>query len=518
MLVFLKSPFSQIWALLCILLFKAGVMIGLILHGNIGLGPDEAQYWTWSQNLAWGYYSKPPAIAWQIWLGTQVFGNTELGVRFLSVIFSFLLSLSVYGIAIACRTRPLTAFWAAIVMALSPLGILSSLFATTDIGMVLFWSLACIVIADSLFRHQTPNYYLLGFLIFCGALFKWPIYLFWVLVIAFAIPYRFLLSKHLLGGIVLSLLGLFPSVVWNMQHEWATFRHVATTVVGDSSTKTIFHGNILEFVGAQAMLLSPIFFGILIFGFWLLFRHRKAVPPPLIFCGASSALILIAFCFLSIFKKMQGNWCVYAYPSGIVFLSWYACERVYWGRAWLKTGLCLSIALSIFMLSIPYIQSQNILNSFKIPYGLNSFRHNLGWNNLTNALNESGYDPATDFLFADKYQMSSILSFYGPKQQRAYFLNLHGVRKNQFSFWPGMAEEQRGKTGFFVLSENQPHLFKTIFQDSKEYQAILENYFDKVQFIGTYPLFESYHSMAKGTLIFKCIGYNGQVPPESHSY
>jgi len=27
---------------------------------------DEAQYWFWSQNLDFGYYSKPPMIAWFI--------------------------------------------------------------------------------------------------------------------------------------------------------------------------------------------------------------------------------------------------------------------------------------------------------------------------------------------------------------------------------------------------------------------------------------------------------------------
>ena len=31
------------------------------------LYPDEAQYWLWSRTLDWGYYSKPPMIAWLIW-------------------------------------------------------------------------------------------------------------------------------------------------------------------------------------------------------------------------------------------------------------------------------------------------------------------------------------------------------------------------------------------------------------------------------------------------------------------
>ena len=30
----------------------------------LDLYPDEAQYWTWSRDLAFGYFSKPPVIAW----------------------------------------------------------------------------------------------------------------------------------------------------------------------------------------------------------------------------------------------------------------------------------------------------------------------------------------------------------------------------------------------------------------------------------------------------------------------
>src|SRR5260370_17115113 len=38
------------------------------------LFPDEAQYWVWSQQLALGYYSKPPLVAWLIPLTTGPFG------------------------------------------------------------------------------------------------------------------------------------------------------------------------------------------------------------------------------------------------------------------------------------------------------------------------------------------------------------------------------------------------------------------------------------------------------------
>src|ERR1700730_18281913 len=45
------------------------------------LFPDEAQYWVWSQQLAPGYYSKPPLLAWLIALTTGLFGDSEFAVR-----------------------------------------------------------------------------------------------------------------------------------------------------------------------------------------------------------------------------------------------------------------------------------------------------------------------------------------------------------------------------------------------------------------------------------------------------
>lgn len=515
-------------ALFLILLLKAAAIIGVILYAGIGLGPDEAQYWTWSRDLAWGYYSKPPGISWQIWLGTKLFGNTELGVRFLAIIFSSLLSFSVFFLALACKLKPQTAFSAGLVMALTPLGVLSSFLATTDGGFVLFWTVACILVASALSRDSIPNYYLVGVAIFCGALFKWPIYLFWVLIVGFMPFYRCLISWHFFGGIFISLLGLLPSVIWNSTHEWVTFRHVFSTITGrlvdipvkpkTDAIPTFLHGNFFDFIGAQILLLSPIIFALLVLSFVALFRRRQMLSPSLIFCGGSCLILLVAYSVMAVFQKMQGNWVVFAYPPGIVLLSWYSFDVLTRGTTWLKGGIALSVILCAVMLSIPYIQSHALFSRYPISYKINPFRQNVGWDRLENQLSEVGYDPQEQFLFGDRYQMSSILSFYSPGQKRAYFLNLQGIRKNQFSFWPSMAQEQRGRTGFFVLAENMPALERAQSELITSYQTTLEHYFREVHFLGVKPLFLSYDQLSKGALIFKCIDYNGQEPVDVELY
>ncbi len=171
------------YRLFFLLTLKALFMTGAILYLGIGLGPDEAQYWTWSQSLDWGYYSKPPGIAWQIWLGTQLFGQTEWGVRSLCVLFSFFQSVVVYRLALYAGLLPRTSFWCGLLMAFCPLGIMGSFLAITDVGFLLCWTVACLVIVSALHDQKEPNLLFVGFWIMLGALFKWPIYLFWIFVI-----------------------------------------------------------------------------------------------------------------------------------------------------------------------------------------------------------------------------------------------------------------------------------------------------------------------------------------------
>ena len=50
---------------------------------------DEAYYWYYSQNMAWGYFDHPPMVALLIKI-SSLFFNGELGVRFMSCIISMI--------------------------------------------------------------------------------------------------------------------------------------------------------------------------------------------------------------------------------------------------------------------------------------------------------------------------------------------------------------------------------------------------------------------------------------------
>jgi hypothetical protein len=484
-------------------------MVAFILYGNIGLGPDEAQYWTWSQQLDWGYYSKPPGIAWLIWIGSQLFGNTELGVRSEAVFVGSLIPLAVFWLAYHCQLTPRACFWSGVIMAFSPLGLLSTFFAITDGGMVLFWTLSSALLALAIQRQTPLPYIWLGIAILGGALFKWPIYLFWVLVLASAYVYPRIASWKLGLGVLISLLGLLPSVIWNSQHEWATFRHVFATLKGGSQPHVGSQANLGAFIGEQLLLLSPILGILLALAFKKLFCSEQPLNRSVKWCGWVSLGILGLTSVMALFQKMQGNWAVFAYPTAIVFLCGVFLEEKR-SRCWLQGGLaCGGVLMGLIFL---------IQSSGRLPYTLSPFRHHLGWNSLSPILEHEGYRPTEHFLFGDKYQTSSLLSFYGKEQKRAYFLNLHGIRKNQFSFWPRMAQEQKGKTGFYVLPENEPHLSRDQPKRIADLEQKLKPYFQQVTFLGIKPLFSQDEKVLKGAFIFLCENYLGEEPTESELY
>lgn len=491
----IKSWFSILFV---ILVLKAIVLALFIYSGRIELGPDEAQYWTWSQELDWGYYSKPPGIAWQIALGTLFFGQNELGVRIGSILLSIALSLSIYWLALKCRVKEEVAFWAALLFAFSPLGLIGSLLAITDVGFLLFWSLACCLTLDAIQRKFKPNPLIIGLIIGLGGLFKWPIYLFWFFfVLGRVLYYPRLKWSYIALGIWVSCLGFLPSLWWNYAHDWATFRHVTATVQGGSVA--VKGGNFLEFIGSQLMLFSPIIFGLFCLTFYYICRYWRGLTAAFQFLSLISFGGIIFMGVLSFFQKIQGNWVIFIYPTAFVLIAWYSLQVIR-SHFWVKSGAIFSILLIACLVY------------------LNPFKHNKGYKTLAKVLTEKGYHSETGYLLTDKYQTASLLSFYGEGQKRAYFLNLNGIRRNQFSYWPSYQEKEKEKEAYFVWVENQPSWERNLERQRDFYQKELRGYFEEVEDLGAASLVVKSGEVKKGALIFRCKGCKDAILPDSTLY
>src|SRR4029450_8212839 len=107
------------------------VRLAAIHAATTDLVLDEAQYWTWSRALDFGYFSKPPMIAWVIRGATALCGDGEACVRSASPVLYTAVSVMLYVTGRALYDARV-GFWSAIVFATLPGGADSSLLILTD--------------------------------------------------------------------------------------------------------------------------------------------------------------------------------------------------------------------------------------------------------------------------------------------------------------------------------------------------------------------------------------------------
>src|ERR1700745_637030 len=75
------------------------VALRLVAAALAPLTFDEAYYWMWSKSLAFGYYDHPPMVGLGIRAGTLIAGDTEVGVRLVSILLALPMSFAVYRAA-----------------------------------------------------------------------------------------------------------------------------------------------------------------------------------------------------------------------------------------------------------------------------------------------------------------------------------------------------------------------------------------------------------------------------------
>ncbi|TAN44833.1 MAG: glycosyltransferase family 39 protein, partial [Rhodospirillales bacterium] len=151
----------------------------LVLAGSpYNLSFDEAQYWLWSLTPDWGYYSKPPFVAWMIGLSRQTCGDVEACVRLPSAISYGIGAVFVY-LAARHLFDATTGFWSGLVFLTLPGVAYSSMLVTTDPPLLMFWAAALFFTAKALDSQRPgPWWILLGITIGLGLLAKYAMILY----------------------------------------------------------------------------------------------------------------------------------------------------------------------------------------------------------------------------------------------------------------------------------------------------------------------------------------------------
>lgn len=233
---------------------------------------DETYYWNYAQHMALSFLDHPPLTAWLIWAGTAVFGDGALGVRagaalagLVTVVYAYR-----YGTAVAGKTAGmLTAMLALALPALFATGLLM----TPDAMLMAAGTAAMFYLHRALVGGEARAWWGVSLASGVALLAKYIAVLLApaALIVMLADP----AARHWLrrpqpylaaAGAAL----LFsPVLVWNAQHEWASFAFQSTRRFSEELDFST-HWLALHVLA----LLGPV--GVAAFG-WAVLRGRRAL-------------------------------------------------------------------------------------------------------------------------------------------------------------------------------------------------------------------------------------------------
>ncbi|MEM0929462.1 MAG: glycosyltransferase family 39 protein [Pseudomonadota bacterium] len=306
------------------LIFTLAVTIARFGHLAIiqtDLGADEAQYWFWSQELAWGYYSKPPMVAWLIAASTFVLGDTEIGVRALSplLIAGTGLTLFAAGRALFGDKAGLTTllFWH-----LMPAVILGGTLMSTDIPLLFFWSVslwALIQLIEARGGDKMMWGLVLGLSLGAACLSKYAAIYFLI-----GLGLAALTSSYVRRGLTIKVLALAlvpftalvaPHMGWNAANGFQTVKHTAENA--SWSGWSLHLDELGDFLVSQLAVLGPILFAVLIIG---AARYRFRADPKEAMLLSFVLPPLLIICGQALLSRAHANWAMAAYPAALVLL------------------------------------------------------------------------------------------------------------------------------------------------------------------------------------------------------
>ncbi len=445
-------------------------------HTGMELYGDEAQYWTWSLQPDWGYYSKPPLLAWLIYLGTHLFGDSEIGVRSASLLLYpttawviFLLVRRLLKDGAGDQTIPAAtgrisqalqrmlhtdpepdaaAFWAGLLFATLPMTSLGSWLITTDAPLLLCWALALYFTVAALETGRWRDWLLLGVAVGFGMLAKYSMAFYGLGFAAYVLFSRerwpLLKDPKPYLAAALALLIVVPNILWNASHQFVSFHHTAEI---SELNRSLFHpGALLEFFVGQFLVFGPITAG------WLLalaLRPRSWFGDDRLRLLAAFTLAPIAaFLLLSLMSRAFANWAAFAYASGAALVA--VALLMQGRRGWLVGALVVNLALGVVVYNFHDItRLLNIQLTRKTdPYGRVTGFRALG----IEVGRQLKAHPGTHFLTDDR-MLYALIRYYGrPYSSGGLYLNVSGQINNHYALTADVREHPEGE--FLLVSQN----------------------------------------------------------------
>jgi 4-amino-4-deoxy-L-arabinose transferase-like glycosyltransferase len=398
------------------LLLLALTLLRLAVAATVPLSADEAYYWVWSRHLAGGYLDHPPMVALWIRAGTELLGDTALGVRLLGPWAALAGSLLI--------ARAAEDFWPGRRAGLAAAALLNAtlmlnagaVIMTPDTPLLLFWTAALAALARLLRTGNGTWWLAVG--LACGLAFdsKYTAallggaILLWVLAVPQA--RRWLARWEFWAAGVLAIGCMAPVLLWNAAHGWASFAKQGGRAADWQPAQALrFVG---ELIGGQVGLVTPGVFAVGCAGVWQAARASRHRVPALMQTALTqttltqtawpllaSVTILPALVFLehALGGRVQANWPSVIVPGAVLAAA--GAGVPYWRPACL-VGALMSAAVFV----------QASLAPFALPRALDFTLIRLaGWSDLAGEVYVAAAEQHADYVAADEYGLACELAF-----------------------------------------------------------------------------------------------------------
>ncbi len=392
----------------------------LVYAGSVEMMPEETYYWNYARHLSIGYLDHPPMVAWLIRAATAVFGQNEFGVRAgamlcgaITSIFAYKLTRNLFGAAAALAALLL-------VQAL-PFFFLSGLLMTPDAPLAAAWAASLYFLERALIGNQSRAWWFAGVCLGLGMISKYSIALLGLVAVVFMLwdsqSRRWWRRSEPYVGALLALAIFSPVIIWNAQHEWASFAFQTSRRLAETPQFALH-----KLIGSIIVLITPT--GVLAVIAALSSRYGGDGTPAAARRGRLLNLAILiplsVFALFSLRHEVKLDWTGAPWTAALPAMALVMVNRnqqagrfVAWIRAaWMPTVV---VMLLIYGAGLHYL----VLGLPGVGYDKHIEAIPVGWRDLSAHVVEtakaSGKETGTEPLIVgmDRYAIASELAFYG---------------------------------------------------------------------------------------------------------
>jgi 4-amino-4-deoxy-L-arabinose transferase-like glycosyltransferase len=392
------------------------VLLRLVAAAFTPLTFDEAYYWTWSKHLAGGYYDHPPMVAMVIRLGTMIAGDTEFGVRLVSILLALPMSWAVWRTTRIFFDDARIAATAPILLNATLMASVGTTIVTPDAPLMVASSFVLFFLAKVWETGRGVWWLAAGIAVGCGLLSKYTALFFgaeillWLLLVKdqrrwLASPWPYL------GGIVAFAVSS-PVILWNADHQWVSFiKQLGRARVDGLTLKYLG-----EMIPTQFAFATPSVFILGVLGLYALARGRAANAAGATLISISVWTIFLYFVWHSLHSRVEANWLGPLYPAFAIAAGFAA-----WGTTWnareqrtvtLSRRWALPIGVALFVVLIVQTNT-GLFTGFRRDATVRSV--GVGWPQLAREIEAIRLAQGAGCILAKDYGTTSWLMFYLPK-------------------------------------------------------------------------------------------------------